>query len=176
MPIAAGLHYFHHEGGGLSRPPLVLLHGMGGDQLSWPPEVRRLPDARVYTLDLPGHGKTDGPGRQSVEDYARSVIDFLNETRLARAVFAGHSMGGAIALSLALDFPERVCGLGLVSTGSRLPINSSILENAANPSTFPLALKTLQQSLFGPGASPQLMDSTFKRLAANRQTLLHGDL
>jgi pimeloyl-ACP methyl ester carboxylesterase len=176
MPITAGLHYYHHEGGGLSRPPLVLLHGMVGDQLSWPPEVRRLPDAHVYTLDLPGHGKTEGPGRQSIEDYARSVIDFLDEARLARAVFAGHSMGGAIALSLALDFPDRVCGLGLISTGPRLPVGSSVLENAANPSTFPLALKVLRQLFFGPQASPQLVEATFKRLAANRQTLLHGDL
>lgn len=176
MPIAAGLHYFHHDGGGFSRPPLVLLHGAGGGQLSWPPEARRLPNARVYTIDLPGHGKTEGPGCQFVEDYARSVIDFLDESGLARAVFAGHSMGGAIALTLALDFPDRVCGLGLVSTGARLPIGSSVLENAANPSTFPQALKALQQLFFGPQASPQLVEATFKRLAANRQTLLHGDL
>lgn len=176
MPIAAGLHYFLHEGGGFSRPPLVLLHGAGGDHLSWPPEVRRLPNARVYTLDLPGHGKTEGPGCQSIEDYARSVIDFINEAGVGRAVFVGHSMGGAIALSLALDFPERVCGLGLISSGPRLPIASAILENAATASTFPQAVKTLQQSLFSPAASALIMDATFKRLAANRQTLLHGDL
>jgi pimeloyl-ACP methyl ester carboxylesterase len=50
------------------------------------------------------------------------------------------------------------------------------LENAANPSTFALALKTLQQSLFSPGVPPQLVEATCKRLASNRQTLLHGDL
>jgi len=176
MPIAAGLHYFYHEGGGLSRPPLVLLHGAGGDHLSWPPELRRLPDARVYTLDLPGHGKTEGPGRQSVEDYARIVKEFLDDAGLARAVVVGHSMGGGIALSLALEFPERVCGLGLISTGPRLPIASSILEDAATASTFPQAVKTFQRSLFSVAASTQLVDATFKRLASNRQTLLHGDL
>lgn len=70
MPTAGGLHYFLHEGGSKMRPPLVLIHGMGGDYLSWPPEMRRLPDYRIITLDLPGHGKSEGPGHQSVQDYA----------------------------------------------------------------------------------------------------------
>jgi pimeloyl-ACP methyl ester carboxylesterase len=176
MPITAGLHYFLHEGGGLSRPPLVLIHGAGGNHLSWPPELRRLPDVRVFTLDLPGHGKTEGPGRQSIEDYASSIVRFLDEAGIARAVFAGHSMGGAIALSLALDFPERVCGLGLIATGSRLPVAPAILENAATAPTFLLAVKTLQQSFISPQTSPQLMDTIFKQLAANRQALLYSDL
>ena len=79
MPKAAGIHYFLHNGGSATRPPLVLIHGAGGDHLSWPAEARRLPDATVFTLDLPGHGSSEGHGRQSVEDYACSVIDFLNE-------------------------------------------------------------------------------------------------
>ena len=116
MPTAAGLHYFLHEGGSFSRPPVVLIHGAGGDHLSWPPEMRRLPDYRVITLDLPGHGKTDGPGRQSVQEYARDVAHFLDIVGFSRAVFVGHAMGGAISLALAFDFPNRVAGIALIST------------------------------------------------------------
>jgi len=175
MPIAAGLHYFLHETGSALRPPLVLIHGEGGEHLSWPPEVRRLPDCRVFTLDLPGHGKTEGPGLQSVEGYARSVVDFMDAAGLSRAVFAGHGMGGAIALVLALDYPGRVAGILLISTGPCLPVPSSILENAASPSTLPLAINTLQGMSFSSETSVDLRGIVFKRLSETRQTLLLGD-
>jgi pimeloyl-ACP methyl ester carboxylesterase len=175
MPIAAGIHYFLHETGSALRPPLVLIHGEGGEHLSWPPEVRRLPDCHVFTLDLPGHGKTEGPGLQSVEGYARSVVDFMEAAGLSRAVFAGHGMGGAIALVLALDYPDRVAGILLISTGPCLPVPSSVLENAASPSTLPLAINTLQGMSFSPETSVNLKGIVFKRLTETRQTLLLGD-
>jgi pimeloyl-ACP methyl ester carboxylesterase len=175
MPTAAGLHYFLHEAGSVLRPPLVLIHGAGGEHLSWPAEARRLPDCRVFTLDLPGHGKTEGPGHQSVEDYARSVVDFMDAAGLSRAVFAGHGMGGAIALVLALDYPDRVAGISLISTGPRLPVPASVLENAANPSTLPLAINTLQEMSFGSETPISLREVVFKRLVETRQTLLLGD-
>jgi pimeloyl-ACP methyl ester carboxylesterase len=176
MPTAAGLHYFLHEGGGVLRPALVLIHGAGGDHLFWPPELRRLPGYRVITLDLPGHGKTEGPGRQSVQDYARDVAEFIDLVSLSRAVFVGHAMGGAIALALALDYPDRVAGIGLISTGPSLPIPSAVIENAANRSTLPLAIKSLQELSFGSQTPGNLKGIVFKRLSETRQTLLLDDL
>jgi pimeloyl-ACP methyl ester carboxylesterase len=176
MPIAAGIHYFLHEGGRPTKPPLVLIHGAGGDHLSWPPEIRRLADVRVFTLDLPGHGKSEGPGCQSVADYADSVVGFMNAAGLSRAVFVGHALGGAIALALAIDHPECVAGIGLISTGPRLPIATSVLENAANPATFILAVQSLQELMHIPQASKYLKDQTFRHLSSIRPTLFHGDL
>lgn len=176
MPTAAGLHYFLHKGGSAFRSPVVLIHGAGGDHLFWPPEIRHLPDYRVITLDLPGHGKTDGPGCQSIEDYAGYVAKFVDASGISRAVFVGHAMGGAIALALAHDYPERVAGIGLISTGASLPIPSSVMENAANQSTLLLAMKGLQEMSTGAQTSPKRVDNTFKRLAETRQPLLFGDL
>ncbi len=176
MPTAAGLHYFLHEGESRLRTPLVLIHGAGGDHLSWPPEMRRLPGYRVITLDLPGHGKTAGTGRQSVQDYARDVAGFMDTLGLFRAVFVGHAMGGAIALALALDYPDRVAGIGLISTGPILPIPSSVIENAVNLSTLPLAIKSLQEISLGSQTPENLKGTVFKRLAETRQTLLLDDL
>jgi pimeloyl-ACP methyl ester carboxylesterase len=176
MPIAAGIHYFLHEGGRPTKPPLVLIHGAGGDHLSWPPEIRRLAEARVFTLDLPGHGKSEGPGRQSVADYADCVVGFMNAAGLSRAVFIGHALGGAIALTLAIDHPERVAGIGLISTGPRLPIASSVMENAANPATFFLAVHSLQELMHIPQAAKNLEAQNFRHLSSIRSTLFHGDL
>jgi len=176
MPFAAGIHYFLHEGGRPSKPPLVLIHGAGGDHLSWPPEMRRLAGVRIFTLDLPGHGKSEGPGRQSVADYADSVVGFMNGAGLSRAVFVGHALGGAIALTLALDHPERVAGIGLISSGPCLPIASSVLENAANPATFILAVQSLQELMRIPQSAKYLKAQNFRHLSSIRPTLFHGDL
>jgi pimeloyl-ACP methyl ester carboxylesterase len=176
MPTAAGLHYFLHEGANRLKPALVLIHGAGGDYLSWPAEVRHLPGYHVIALDLPGHGKTAGPGCQSVQDYARDVAKFIDTVGLSRAVFVGHAMGGAIALVLALDYPDRVAGVGLISSGPTLPIPASIIENAANLSTLPLAIKILQEMSLGPQTSEDLKAMVFKRLTETRQTLLLDDL
>jgi pimeloyl-ACP methyl ester carboxylesterase len=176
MPIAAGIHYFLHEGGRQIRTPLVLIHGAGGNHLSWPPEIRRLAEERVFTLDLPGHGTSKGTGRQSVADYAESVVGFMNAADLSRAVFVGYALGSAIAMTLALDHPQRVAGIGLISSGARLPISSTVLENAANPATFTLAVQALQELMCIPSSAKALNERTFSQLCSNRPSLFLGDL
>lgn len=176
MPLAAGVHYFLHEGGSFLKPSLVLIHDAGGDHLSWPAELRRLPGQRVIALDLPGHGKTSGHGRQSIQDYARDVAEFMDLIGLSRAVFVGHAMGGAIALALALDHPDRVAGIGVISSGPSLPIPPSMLDNAANPATLPLAIKCFQEMSLSPLTPPSVKALLFKHLCETRQTLFLDDL
>jgi pimeloyl-ACP methyl ester carboxylesterase len=176
MPSINGLYYFLHEGGDRSRPPVVLLHGTGGSHLSWPPEIRRLSGYRVYALDLPGHGKSGGVGLQSAEDYARSVVEFMDSASIWKAAFIGHSLGGAIALTLAIQHAERVAGLGLVACGAHLPVTPSLLENAANPAMYQLACQSLLDGLFGPQGNARLKEQSAKRLANIRPAVLHGDL
>ncbi len=175
MPTAAGVHYFLHTGGSKLKVPLVLIHGAGGDHLSWPAEARRLPETNVYTLDLPGHGKSSGAGCQTVEDYARSVITFMDAASLFKAVFGGHGMGGAICLELALAFPERVAGLMLISTGARLPLPNGLLENGSNPSTLQSAIHTLEEAAFAEKSPQGLREAYSHQLLKLRQTLLLGD-
>jgi len=91
-------------------------------------------------------------------------------------VFVGYAMGGAIALTLAIDHPDRVAGIGLISTGPILPIPSSVIENAANQSTLPKAITCLQEMSIGSQTQQNLKESLFKRLSETRQTLLLDDL
>jgi pimeloyl-ACP methyl ester carboxylesterase len=176
MPLSTGQYYFFHDGGSKLKPPLILLPGAGADHLAWPAEFRHLPGFSIYALDLPGHGKSSGAGRQSAEEYAQAVVEFMDTAGLWRAVFVGHSMGGAVALSLALEFPKRTAGLGLISSGARLPVPAEILENAGSSPTFPFAARALQALSVGDHTSPRLAEQTLKRLLSVRPTLLHGDL
>ena len=55
------------------RPPLLLIHGAGGTHMHWPASLRRLPGWNVYAIDLPGHGKSAGPGRASMSSNKFSM-------------------------------------------------------------------------------------------------------
>ncbi|MDL1897754.1 alpha/beta fold hydrolase, partial [Anaerolineae bacterium CFX7] len=99
--------------------PLVFIHGAGDNHLLWNDALVAAANAsRAYALDLPGHGRSSGSGCATILDYANVVREFLDAAEIARAIFVGISMGGAIAQTLALEFPTRVLGLGLVGTGA----------------------------------------------------------
>jgi pimeloyl-ACP methyl ester carboxylesterase len=175
MPFAANIYYFEHQGDNSYNPPIVLIHGAGGSQLHWPAPVRRLSGFPIYALDLPGHGKSVGRGYQSINAYVECVLEWMNAVELRQAVFIGHSMGGAIALSLALDHPERVLGLGIVGSGARLKIDPVLLESASRKETFPATIETIIEWAFDPQADPRLVELAAKRMAEIRPSVLHSD-
>lgn len=175
MPLLNNFYYFSHNETDFSRPAVILLHGAGGSHLSWPPEIRHLPGQRIYALDLPGHGKSPQIGRHSIEEYAEDVLDFLDALKVRKAVFVGHSMGGAIALSLAIHHPSRALGLGLVATAPRLRVAPLLLEQTTSSASFPLAAQTVIDWSFSPQADSRLRELTHQRLAETRPLVLHGD-
>ncbi|MDY7078988.1 MAG: alpha/beta hydrolase [Chloroflexota bacterium] len=154
-------------------PTLVLVHGAGGSRLHWPAELRRLPGATVYTLDLPGHGRSEGDGHDVINDYANVVATFLQTAGIERAIFVGHSMGGAIAQTLALDLADRVAGLVLVATGARLRVASVILEGIH--SDFERSVELITRFAWSPDAPPTLTQLGRQSLLETNPDVLLGD-
>lgn len=176
MPVAEDLYYFLYEGGS-SALPVVLLHGAGGVHLHWPPEIRRMKGGRIYALDLPGHGRSDDvDGQQSIASYAAAVVRWLDVLEIYQAVLIGHSMGGAVALTLALDYPERVSGIGLISTGARLRVHPGVITHAANPTLLPNAIQQIIALSFNQSTPLRLVEMAAQRLAETRQSVFYGDL
>lgn len=103
----------HGEGG----EPIVLVHGFGGDMNAWMFTQDALSaDRAVYSMDLPGHGgsaKDVGDGDLSV--LTSAVIAVMAETGAAHVHLVGHSLGGAAALQVALDHPDKVASLTLIA-------------------------------------------------------------
>lgn len=176
MPAVLGLYYFVSPSDSTSSPPVILIHGVGGSHLSWPPEVRRLSGQAVYALDLPGHGKSEAPGEQSVGGYAQKAIEWMEEMEIYRAHLVGHSMGGAIALDMAAKIPNRVVGLCLLSVGAPLKVPREILESVLNPLSYKSALSKIISLSFSPEANPRLVELVSKRLHESRPGVLKGDL
>jgi pimeloyl-ACP methyl ester carboxylesterase len=154
-------------------PTLVLVHGAGGTRLHWPAELRRLPQATVYTLDLPGHGRSEGQGCDTVEGYAKAVAAFLHAVGIEQAIVAGHSMGGAIAMTLALDFADRVVGLVLVATGARLRVAPAILKGIR--SDFEGSVDLITRFAWSPEAPPRLTNLGRQALLETGPDVLWGD-
>ena len=175
MPIASELFYSLHQGSELETPTVVLLHGAGGNHLYWPAEIRRLPRHRVLALDLPGHGKSEGIGQQSIQAYADIVLEWLLSLDLPKAVFLGHSMGAAIALTLALHQPECVLGLGLLSAGARLPVPADILADLVSSTTFHKAIEAIRVLAFSASTDPRLIELAIGRMAEIRPSVLYSD-
>ena len=132
--IEAGGRRFRYlalgEGDG---PPIVFLHGFGGDLNNWQFNQEALAESHAtYAIDLPGHGGTSkdlGAGHVHIGALAAAVVDFLDAKGITRAHLVGHSLGGAIALDLALNHAERIASATLIcSAGLGPEINMAYID------------------------------------------------
>jgi pimeloyl-ACP methyl ester carboxylesterase len=100
---------------------VVLLHGFLENSTMWNDFVPELSKKyRIITIDLLGHGQTHPLNYvQTMEDNADMVLSVLNELRIRKAIFAGHSMGGYVALAFADLFPNIVKGIALVNSTAK---------------------------------------------------------
>jgi 3-oxoadipate enol-lactonase len=101
--------------------PLVLIHGYPLDHTIWGPLAEHLiEDFDLIMPDLPGFGDSQAAGTAgSIEAYGSDVAALMRALQVPRAIIAGHSMGGYVALSLVRNHPEIVAGLSLVSSQVR---------------------------------------------------------
>lgn len=169
------IYYTHHKATGddRQRPPLLLVHGAGGYHLHWPPQLRRLPETDVYALDLPGHGRSAGPGRTTIAGYAAVIGAFADALALPPFLLAGHSMGGAIALEFALKASDRLAGLILVGSGARLRVNAALLTGLQN--AFDATTAQLIDWMYTPAFPPKQREQALAQLRANDRQTLHDD-
>jgi pimeloyl-ACP methyl ester carboxylesterase len=176
MPIAAGLYYsLTDDRSEKTTPPVILLHGAASSHLVWPAQMRRLRGNCTLALDLPGHGRSEGFAFQSIEDYASSVLDFLGAVNIFRAILVGHSMGGAVALTVAIHHPERVAGVGLISSGAYLGRVTDLLDLLGSTGMISSALDLFQKRAFAAATPPSLISKVMNIMRAIRPSVLIND-
>ncbi|HMK98617.1 MAG TPA: alpha/beta hydrolase [Acidimicrobiales bacterium] len=117
---------------GSGRTAVLFLHGLGDDRSTWRRFVEPLSrERRVVTLDFRGHGRSAHPaGGYAFGDYVADAIGLCDELVRVPVVAVGHSLGGAVALTMAQTRPELIVGLVLedprcTGTGAGPPRPSS---------------------------------------------------
>lgn len=177
MPFAnVGQDQVYYVQQGEQGLPVVFVHGSASNHLTWSSQVHALRAmARAIALDLPGHGKSGPNGRDSVSAYADTIIGFLDALHLERAMIVGHSLGGAIAQTVALSSPHRVAALGLVGTGARLRVLPAILEGVLSPSEFDKTADAVTDYSYAPGQDAEMKRRALEQFRACAPLVTHGD-
>jgi pimeloyl-ACP methyl ester carboxylesterase len=111
------------------RKTLVFVHGSGGDHTNWIRQYTSMKDGfNIAALDLPGHGRSEGPGERSVAAYVEWMKKILDGLGISDPVLIGHSLGAAICLSFAIRYDGSAAAVVPVGGGVRMPVNPTILD------------------------------------------------
>ena len=104
-----------YDEAGAGDPSLIFLHGWCGDRSFFSPQFEHFAAThRVVAVDLPGHGKSEVPGKYEIEAFAADVALLARRLDLGRSVVFGHSLGAMVALALAAHSPELVGGVAMI--------------------------------------------------------------
>lgn len=163
------VHYVEQGSG----RPIVMIHGLGGSLHHMRrPLMENFGDGyRLIALDRPGSGYSTRARRATggLKEQADFIAAFIDALKLDRPLLVGHSLGGAVALAAALDHPDKISGLALISPLTRfqkdvppelsaLYIRSPIMRRiVASTIAVPMAVKNAPQTLafvFGPQQPP----------------------
>jgi pimeloyl-ACP methyl ester carboxylesterase len=163
----------HYVESGEGRP-ILMIHGLGGTlhQLRRPLMEEFGEGYRLIAIDRPGSGySTRGEGLDGrLAEQARQTVRFIETLGLEKPLLVGHSLGGAIALAVALDYPDTISGLALIAPLTHyeeeppeefrsLAITSPLRRRIiANTVALPLAVKNAPKTLefvFGPQQPPE---------------------
>jgi pimeloyl-ACP methyl ester carboxylesterase len=114
---------------------VMLIHGLGGAVENWVHNLHALGrEHRVFALDLVGFGRSDKPrGDYGLATLARFVRDFMDDQKIATAALVGNSLGGAVSLTFARSWPERVSALVLVCSAGLGRGATMVLRAASVP-------------------------------------------
>jgi pyruvate dehydrogenase E2 component (dihydrolipoamide acetyltransferase) len=145
---------------------IVLVHGFGGDLDNWLFNIDALAAAgTVHALDLPGHGQSEKAVKDaSLKGLSDAVVGFLDTLGIRKAHLVGHSMGGAVASRTAVDHPERVTSLSLISSaGLGHEVNGGYIDGFVSAASR-RELKPVLEHLFHDPATVtrQLVDDLLK--------------
>ncbi|MFO7840404.1 MAG: alpha/beta hydrolase [Desulfosalsimonadaceae bacterium] len=116
---------------------LVFIHGSGAGREAWRYQLEAFPDAEA--VNLPGH--PDGELCSSVEQYAEWLRGHVRSLGYRDALLVGHSLGGGIALSYALNYPRELAGVVTIGSGAKLRVHPQFLQYLEEAVADPAKLK-----------------------------------
>jgi pimeloyl-ACP methyl ester carboxylesterase len=162
--------YFQHNDGNSDLGSLLFVHGSGGSHEVWSHQMNL--GLNSIALDLPGHGQSGGKAGISIAHSAGAVADFILALQLPRPLYlVGHSMGAAIAITCALDYPEMLDGIILIGAGQRMKVMPALLDALSQGQNDPRFIRMS----FSPQTSSSIVEDMVKTYAAVAPSILYAD-
>jgi pimeloyl-ACP methyl ester carboxylesterase len=167
-----------------AKRSVVFVHGAGYDHSVFGLQSRYFGyhGRNVLALDLPAHGRSEGPALASVEEMADWVARFLDAAALEAASLVGHSMGSLVALAAAARHPGRVERLALVGMTYPMKVSDALLDAARDNLQAADDMLTVwghsSQAALGANPNPgmSMYGESLARLARLAPGVLHADL
>jgi 3-oxoadipate enol-lactonase len=157
--------------------PLVLIHGLASSMSLWAGlEQSQLEGTQIISYDLRGHGASDRPtGAHTLAKHVADLIGLLTALEVKRATFAGHSLGGMIAMELAASHPELVASLVLLDTTASFPqATRDMFFEFASSASFN-GMSAVADTFIDLSFTPQFREANPKMVATVRKGILASD-
>ncbi|GAB4345116.1 MAG: alpha/beta hydrolase [Candidatus Abyssubacteria bacterium] len=151
--------------------PVVLVTGYGMDHFAWTLQAPELAQSyKVYMIDNRGVGLTDKPeGPYTIKMMADDLAGFFQAVGIERAHLVGHSMGGMISQQFALDHPDRLRSLTLMSTSCRIPRGADLMLMLWTDILDKLGVESFVNNVIGWCFTFDFVDSQYDSLMMFRQ-------
>jgi pimeloyl-ACP methyl ester carboxylesterase len=167
-----------------ARPTVVFVHGAGLDHSSFGLQSRYFGyhGWNVLALDLPGHGRSEGPAIPTVGGMADWVVEVLNHLKIQQAAVVGHSMGALIALEAAARHPQRVERIALIGVAYPMKVTAAFMDAARRDDFAAFDMSTIwghaAQAALGANPSPGMWmhGESLARLRRLAPGVLYNDL
>ena len=114
------------------QPSIIFIHGTALDNTVWTLYARYYARRgyNVFTVDLPGHGHSEGKPLETIESISEWLNSFMDEVGIKQASLVGHSMGALVAIDMALNYSQRVSKIALLGVSVPMPVGEPFLQAA----------------------------------------------
>ena len=114
------------------KPTIVLMHGSGLTHIVWSlhEQFYLSQGFNVLSVDLPGHGNSEGPSLKSIEEISNWIKSLMLKADVSKVIIIGHSQGCLVGIDFASRYPELIEKLVLVAGSYRMPVNQDLIDLA----------------------------------------------
>ena len=116
----------------IKKSTILLMHGSGLSHIVWSLHEQFYVSQgfNVLSVDLPGHGDSDGPALKSIQDISDWIKKLMNVIKIEKIILIGHSQGCLVGIDFGSRYPDLIDKLVLVAGSYKLPVNQDLLDLA----------------------------------------------
>ena len=114
------------------KPTILLMHGSGLSHIVWSfhEQFYSTQGFNILSVDLPGHGNSEGPSLKSIEEISDWIKSLMTKLNIEKIIIIGHSQGALVGIDFAARYPKFILSLVLVAGSYKMPVNQDLIHYA----------------------------------------------